>query len=76
MSEQILNRDELLQDSQATLRQVASILTELWNLEEEGIIPSRSEPGADGGCCDGHSCRQDALCLKCQQPSSHDPTRS
>lgn len=55
MSEKPLNREETLRDSQATLREVAGVLEELWNLqlsEPEGNarpevpFPTLS-PGAD-----------------------------
>lgn len=55
MSGSPLNREELLRDSQATLREVAGVLDELWNLQPFGSSGSMrpafpvplSSPGAD-----------------------------
>ena len=45
-----LDREELLRDSQATLREVAGILSELWDLREWGLptVADRCLSSADG----------------------------
>lgn len=49
MAEQTLNRSELLKDSEATLREVAGILLEVWDgsLEVDGLRPTGSSPEDD-----------------------------